>query len=358
MLVIPDRVPLAARAAVALRAALRRGEWEGWLPGERALSERLGVSRPTLRAALAELWRQGWVDVAQGRRRRILRGGGGSVRRRVVALLAPVPLEDLPAQVIFWIDRLRERLEADGWQMETHCDRACYSGRPERALELRVISANAGVWLLLRTTGRAQQWFVRRGVPCVLSGTCHEGIDLPAVDADLRAVCRHAAGLLLGRGHRRIALLMHQGGQAGDAASEVGFMEAFGGVRHAGAEAAVVRHDGSNVGVRKCLERLLRHGDRPTALIVARSAPALLVLTHLQRLGFRVPRDVSLIARDDDHFLEDTSPEMTRYRYDPMLHARRLFRMVIESAGGAPRPRQAYGMARLIEGETLGACRT
>lgn len=356
MMPAPERVPLAARAAEVLRAAIRAGEWSGWLPGERSLSERLGVSRPTLRVALGELRREGWVDVAQGRRRRILRGGGGA-QRRVVALLVPEPLEGLPAQVVFWIDRLRERLEGAGWQMETHCDRACYSGRPERALERRVGPTNAGVWLLLRTTERAQRWFVNRGVPCVLAGTCHGGIDLPAVDVDLRAVCRHAAGLLLGRGHRRIALLMHQGGQAGDVVSAAGFTSAFGGARHAGAEALVVRHDGSGADVRRCLEGLLRRTDRPTALIVARSAPALLVLTHLQRIGIGVPRDISLVARDDDHFLEHTSPELTRYRYDPSLHARRLFRLLMERAGGMPRARRLYGMARLIEGETLGICR-
>lgn len=354
MLVVPERVPLAARAAGALRAALESGEWTDWLPGERALSERLGVSRPTLRRALAELRRGGWLSVARGRRRRILRPAREAVRRRVVALLTPVALEDLPAQMIFWIDRLRERLESEGWQLELQCDRACYSGRPERALERLVISANAGVWLLLRTTRRAQQWFMRQGLACVLSGTCHEGIDLPAVDVDLRAVCRHAAGLLLGRGHRRVGLIIPGSGQAGDVVSITGFRDAFWGARGVRDGGIVACHDGTGVGVRRALETLMRRADRPTALIVARSAPALHVLTHLQRLGFHVPRDVALIARDDDHFLEHTSPEVARYRYDPKLHARRLFRLLMERANGLPCARKVYGMARLIEGETLG----
>lgn len=352
VLAVPEHVPLAARVVGALRSALRGGEWSGWLPGERALSERLGVSRPTLRAALAELEREGWVRAEQGKRRRILRGGGGP-RRRVVAMLAPEPLEGLPAQVIFWIDRLRERLDAEGWQLEMHCDRACYSGRPERALEREVGSTNAGVWLLLRTTQRAQRWFQGRGVPCVLSGTCHVGIDLPAVDVDLRAVCRHAAGLLLGRGHRRIALILHAGMQAGDVASEAGFLEAFVASGHQGAAPRVVRHDGTRAGVMRVVEGLMRHGDGPTALVVARSAPALVALTHLQRIGFRVPGDVSLVARDDDHFLEHTSPELARYRYDPALHERRVFRLLMETAQGRGAGRQVYGMARLVPGETL-----
>lgn len=351
MLAIPDRRPLAALVAEALREALRGGEWSGWLPGERALCERLGVSRPTLRLALAELQREGWVAVAQGRRRRILRGGSGG-RRRAVAMLVPEPLLGLPAQVIFWVDRLRERLDAAGWEMEIHCDRGCYSGRPERALERRVGSAKAGAWLLLRATARVQRWFGRRGVACVLSGTCHGGIDLPAVDVDLRAVCRHAAGLLLGRGHRRIGLVIHRGGQAGDVASEGGFVEAFRARCAAGAMPVVARHDGSASGLRRCIEGLVRRADRPTAMIVARTAPALLALTHLQRLGFRVPRDISLIARDDDPFLDHTSPQLTRYRYDPEIHARRLFRLLLETAAGHP-GRQVYGMARLVPGETV-----
>lgn len=353
MLVAPERRPLAVRAAEALRQAIKGGEWAGWLPGERSLSERLGVSRPTLRRALAELERQGWLSVSQGRRRRIRLPGREAVVRRAVAMLTPTPLEDLPAQIILWIDLLKERLEAEGWQFEFHCDRACYSGRPDRALERRVIPTNAGAWLLLRTTRSAQHWFMKKGVPCVLSGTCHDGIDLPAVDVDLRAVCRHAAGLFLGRGHRRICLLTPRGGQAGDVASETGFTDAFSRGHGESGGAIVERHDGTVCGVRRAIERLLKRRDRPTALIVARSAPALTALTHLQRLGCRVPGDIAMIARDDDHFLEHTSPELARYRYDPTLHARRLFRLLMERASG-PCCRRVYGMARLIDGETLG----
>ncbi len=41
------------------------------LPGERELSETLGVTRPTLREALQRLSRDGWVDIHQGKATRV-----------------------------------------------------------------------------------------------------------------------------------------------------------------------------------------------------------------------------------------------------------------------------------------------
>ena len=68
------------RVAADLTAAIRRGDYPVGtrLPAERSLATRLGVSRTTLRQALAELARGGIV------RRRVGRGGGTFVREPTV----------------------------------------------------------------------------------------------------------------------------------------------------------------------------------------------------------------------------------------------------------------------------------
>ena len=56
-----------------LIAAILNGTFppEGHLPGERELSESLGVTRPTLREALQRLARDGWVEIHQGKPTRV-----------------------------------------------------------------------------------------------------------------------------------------------------------------------------------------------------------------------------------------------------------------------------------------------
>ena len=68
---LPQRLSLVSQAADILREQLAAGLCGDILPGERALCARLQVSRPTLRAALETLRREGWLEVSQGRRRRI-----------------------------------------------------------------------------------------------------------------------------------------------------------------------------------------------------------------------------------------------------------------------------------------------
>jgi LacI family transcriptional regulator len=187
----------------------------------------------------------------------------------------------------------------------------------------------------------------------VLSGTCHAGIDLPSLDVDYRAVCRHAAGQFLARGHRRIGLLLNPPGTGGERESEIGFLEAFQGA--AEASALVASHDGTPASIRKCLDGWLRLASPPTAFLVARSLPALTVASDLARRGLRLPRDVALIARDSDHFLEYHSPSLACYHHDPDLHARRIARVAIQLARGAViRTRTIRLMPTFLKGESLG----
>lgn len=71
LITIPQRVSLVAQTADVLQKEIERGVWKGCLPGEHALCARLRVSRPTLRGALKALQRAGWIEVSQGKRRRL-----------------------------------------------------------------------------------------------------------------------------------------------------------------------------------------------------------------------------------------------------------------------------------------------
>lgn len=353
---LPKRISLVAQTAALLRHGIRDGVWTGVLPGELALCERLQVSRVTLRAALEQLQREGWCRAGQGQRRRILtpsRPRAGGVRADRVVLLSPLDLQQLPASTMFWVDALRDHLAAVGYRLEVVASHAAFSRHPARVLGTLVGESPAAAWVLYLSTVEQQRWFAGRHLPCVVSGTCHEGVGLASVDQDYAATCAHAVGLLAGRGRRQLAFLMPRSGQAGNLESERGFLEAV--ARLDGVEGRVVHHEGSVPHICQVLDRLLRLTPPVTGLLVAKPAHVTTTLTHLLRRGVLPPRDISLISRDDDPLLETLVPVVSRYHIGPAVFARRISRAVTDLVrSGVQRPRASQLMPVLIPGETLG----
>ncbi|MBM3860915.1 MAG: GntR family transcriptional regulator [Verrucomicrobia bacterium] len=354
---LPQRVSLVLQTAQLLREELQAGQWRDHLPGERELCERFQVSRPTMRGALEQLRREGRLDVAHGKRRRILaprRCVASGSWAKTISLLSPVPLRSVPPFVLCWTDLLRAHLSREGFDLQFHVSQKCFAAQPASALAALVARGPAAVWVLLRSTAGIQRWFVEQQRPCLLAGTCAAGIELPSVDVDHRAAARHAAALLWRKGHRRAALLLPSGTYGGDTETEAGFREAFTASANDPGEPLVLQHDGSVAGVESCLDVALRPPQPATAFFVARTAHVLTVVTHLLRRGLRIPEDVAVISRDDDVFLEFLTPAVTRYVSAPEKFAQRLSQAAIQLArtGFAPR-KPVRLMPAFVAGETV-----
>jgi DNA-binding LacI/PurR family transcriptional regulator len=351
---VPPRPSLITHSADFLREALLRGEWTDLLPSERTLCARLRISRPTLRAVLAQLESEGVLSAVENKKRRIL--AGGSVRHaaapsRVIALLSPVPQQAMPPFVLFWLDALRELLADGGYQLELHAGAHCYTAKPSGGLKKLTQRVQAAAWVLFRSTPAMQHWFAEHDVAAVVAGSCAEGVVLPSVDIDYRAACRHAANMLMQKGHRRIALLLPDSAHGGDMESEHGFHEALS-VKDA--SAAVIQHHETAEQVVEQLENLLRRKPAPTAFLVARSSHTLTVITHLLRSGHRLPRDFAVVSRDDDAFLDHVVPRVTRYSADAAKFAKRLSKLVLELAQtGHTSTKPVRLMPDLRRGETV-----
>lgn len=354
---LPQRVSLVAQTTAVLKEELQAGRWTRQLPGEKELCTLLHVGRVTLRSALDQLKREGWVRSSQGRRREIVG------RRRVrtsrssdrVVLLTPVRLVNLQSFTIFWIDGLREHLATEGYHLEVHEHPACYSGRPDRALESLASRLNPAAWVLSQSTARMQRWFSQRMVPCVITGSRHDGILLPSVDRDYRAISRHAAGVFLARGHRHLAFLNPGPELAGDYESEEGFKEGVEKSQRLDTECFISRHNGSVADICAKLDALLKRSPPPTAFLVSRPNHVLTVMSHLLGRGLRFPADATLISRDHDSFLDNVVPSVARYRANPSVFARTISNLVIEVVrDGIVNPKEHRMMAELVSGQTLG----
>ena len=356
MLRPPKRLSLVTQTADLLREHLVTRPAGEKLASERELGHQLGVSRMTLRAALATLAREGLIRAGQGRSRVVVKHGPRAGHRngpRDVVLLSPIPLHEIEPRVLFWIDELRDTLAKERCALQVLDYRSCYSNRPQRALEKLAARLRPSAWVLFQATPSMQAWFMARGLPTVNAGSCYEGIRLPAVDVDYRAASIHAVGRFLANGHRCLALVQPKRIFAGGLRTEAGFARA--GVT-AGPEVETVaaQHDGSVEGICATLDRLLARPRPPTAFLVCRPGNALTALGHLVQRGLRFPANAALISRDDDAFLELVVPSMARYRTDLVLFATKLAHLVLEfTAGGNPHPREHLLMPRFIPGQTL-----
>ncbi len=326
----PQRYSLLTETVRALRTAIEAGQWQEYLPAERRLCEEWQISRPTLRAAIAELAREGVVAVSHGSRTRVLREGKKEVPSALtVGLLSPEPLHAMPPFVLLWLDELRGQLAAEGHRLQVHVGRAEFGRKnPAKALASLVESFPCSAWILFQTTEAMQRWFAEQTMRSVVVGSLFPGVQLPAVDCDYRAVCRHAVGLLASRGHRRVAMLIHEPQFGGDRESEAGFQEGLLAAERRGVTGRVWHHNGSAKSIGLQIDRMLAQAGRPTAVVVARTAYALTAFSHLLRKGLRIPEDVALLCRDDDTFLDHVAPRVTRYAVNPAAFVKQVFRLV------------------------------
>ncbi|WP_414663410.1 substrate-binding domain-containing protein [Horticoccus sp. 23ND18S-11] len=355
MQTIPKRLTLVHQVEGILRDGIRSGQWSQYLPGEHELCRRLQVSRTTLRAALATLTRERWLRSARGYSRQIVKNRGlrqDSRRTGRVVLITGAPVDLMGGMPMILLDDLRQQLANAGFELEVHAGRAWLAQRPESALERLTRSRSPVASVLFSATASIQRWFMARGLPCVVVGSCHAGVTLPTIEADFFALGQHAARQFLSRGHRRIALILPALGMAGEAKMASGVLAVTGGIKDV--DVRIMEHDGTAPVLRRRLEHLLQAG-RPTTLLVAGAPYVMTVLSVLNRAGIRVPEGISVVSRDHEPYLDYIVPPLTQYAVQPARLARRLSRTVVALAQGGSAPiRSQLLVPQFIPGETLG----
>jgi DNA-binding LacI/PurR family transcriptional regulator len=361
-----DRTPLASRFAATLKEGIEEGLWKDWLPGTRELSRRFGVSRVTCDQAMRQLEHEGWVERRPSVGVRIAGRGaaGGSSKPAspaLIAIITPHPMGQMRPHVALWLDELREHLSDEGLRLIICHSPRFYRAKPEVALAANLRRHPSACWLLLMTTRETQEWFSRSGVPCMIVGTPYEGVELASVSSDLPAIGRHAARSLIAGGHRSIGLLLHRlpgimGKRisAGDQLFAAGFL-AEAEKREGAVAARVFEHEESLFGVNLALQAALAEPAPCTGLVVANSHCYLSAASLLAARGLQVPRDVSLICRDDDPFFEFIHPRPTCYRGTWELMLKAVFVQVRNIvAGKADKVRHVRLFPTFVKGASLG----
>jgi DNA-binding LacI/PurR family transcriptional regulator len=340
-IIVPRRRLLVDETAEVLRQGIRSGLWHKNLPGERPLSERFQVSRFTLRAALAHLAREGLIRIGHGRNPVIQRkppSRPAHPRTRTVALLMPEPLDYVRPLIAFWISELYRLLHDIGYRFEIYEGAQYFGKRAFQILEKQASENPADCWVLAWANRKIQRWFQSRNLPAILFGSPFPEIDLPSYDYDLRAMVRHAVGIFLAKGHRRIAYLIWDKKYPGDLLSIEGFKDAFQHHGGAGTESVIRFHQNTVESICHEMRQLFRQVRRPTALLVSHPSAVLTAMGQLATMGLKIPKDVSLISLDSDCFLDHVVPQPDRYVCNARTMTRSFFKLLL----------------RITEGKSLG----
>jgi DNA-binding LacI/PurR family transcriptional regulator len=353
---MPFRGNLVAECVRVMQLRIASGEWSKLLPGERRLAETLQVGRDTIRLALQQLERDGFLEASgAGSRRRILAAGAELAepvaRPLRIGLLAHQRLEKLPQPMLLEIDRIRDALADKDGSLQVIAPSWYEQRNPVKRLQALVEEEPCSAWMLLRSSAAVQGWFMKSRLPCLIRGYPHPGIELPHLDVDWHATARHAAGQLWRMGHRRVVILSPSEPLMGVAAAVRGATE----LGEPGFEVTVLTENGNSGGVARVLTRALHFKNPPTAILATRPRQAATALTWLATQGIRVPKDLSLITLAWEPFLDHLVPEITGYRADPEAVAKLVVRRLERLVAGDPNPGgNAWITPEVVKGGSVG----
>lgn len=343
-------------AAARMRECISAGLWRGRMPSEAVLCRELHVSRRTVRAAIAQLIREKWLR-SQGRgvpatitALQSLETPGA--QRSVVRYLSPRPKEenDHASQVVE--NAMREYLGKEGFHLEFECRPDLYQRFSASRLAALASQPDTAAWLLLHSTPVMQRWFAARGLPCVVTGSCHEGITLPNVEFDFRASCFHAFHQLLCTRGEHLVMVAPKSLNASEQASVKGFLDAA--KRFHNIKVSVTRHDGSRTGICRALDQVCDSAERPTGFLVILPEHALTTLGYLHSRGVKIPDDASLICRTSDLFLDFCIPTVAHYAIDCVKFGQSVAALAVDVIRHGPgRWRSVKLLPAFVPGQTL-----
>jgi LacI family transcriptional regulator len=358
---IPKRISLTSEVVAILEEGISDGTWRDQFPNERVLCRQLRVSRPTLRLALRELQKKGLAQIRHGKST-LIQTSSRITRRTVkrsatVGLLINIPIARIPNMVLHALMKARDSLQQAGFPSEIYVPPLPDDYSQWSVLEHFLKERSIFCSVLVGSTEEQQRWFVKNPqYPAFVMGTCARDVRLPSLDIDYRSVCRHAAGMFLGRGHRRVVFIRPARKLLGYDACEAGFLQGFETVLHKDAKGYVIRYRENPSDLAYHLDTQFKSGnDRPTGLLIAMPSDIIVALLYLLKHGFRVPEDVSIVACNSDYNIDLIEPRITHYVYPEIKYSHRLSHYMLQLLHNGSIPAEHHLiLSDFQEGDSLG----
>lgn len=341
-------MPAYRRVATALVSAIEQGRYApgSRLPAEVDLAAEFGVSRGTLRQALAALRSEGYIEAIPGRGSFITHGTPNRPerRRKVVGVVVPSVAQPYVPDLLGWIE---DELHDHGYAMlvgSSGSTREQQAGRIHRILD-EGASGLIAYPVDYEPDPALFSHLGERGFPVVLIDRHLVGVAIDAVLPDNVGGAYAAVAHLAALGHRRIAFVSTDNLTTTSVAERLqGYQQAL--VAHdipvddrlICAELPVTSRWPRDVviGVKGHAARIGRflERQRPTAVFTLHDYLAADVLEAASHLGLRVPDELALASFDDDPPATRLPVPLTAVRQPREQLGRMAARMVVERIEG------------------------
>lgn len=184
---------------------------------------------------------------------------------------------------------------------------------------------------VLRTTHGTRatcESIIAQNFPAVVVGDLVKGAESSCVCCESRTASREAVEHLVSLGHRRIAISINVVEDSDHLERLDGYREVL---RAHGIELddkLVMRAPGNRQGGSQLIRRIVTAVDRPTAIYITDPMAAIGAMNEAQKMGLRVPDDVSILGFDDTEIRHTSLPTMTAVCQDARGLGREAFRIL------------------------------
>ncbi len=270
-----------------------------------------------------------------GQRRRIATKAAKTpayTEEATIGYLCPTPTHEMFGYTIRKIAEIEHHLHQKELSFELYVRPGSFTQSPGRALRTLIAETNINTWILQQTNLQMQEWFQKHHIPAIITGTRFDGVNLPYVDVDNSAVCRHAVGLLSAKKRKSICYLKSRNALPGDIRSELGFTE---GIKAQNRSTGKIAHcRDTPEGIADKLKAIIEYTNKPDAIIMDQPSQAFCTASFLLRKGFSVPKDISLICRTESHEFQFMQPSIAHYSRNTHELAKRTAELAIKLTKG------------------------
>lgn len=166
--------------------------------------------------------------------------------------------------------------------------------------------------------------------PAVVIGDRLHGAEPSCVYCESRSASREAVEHLVSLGHRRIAISINIVEDSDHQERLAGYREAH---QEHGLEIddkLIMRAPGNRQGGSQLIRRIITSVDRPTAIYITDPMTAVGAMYEAQKMGLRIPEDISIIGFDDAELRHTVLPTMTAVCQDATGLGREAYRVLSE----------------------------
>ena len=341
--------------ASVLQGRVEGGEFApgSYLPTERKLQEDYGVSRTTVRRALASLIDAGWAEALPGRGVVAARG----FRRATSGKVAVIDNDSYVANVLH--ARMREGLQALGLEPVNLGRGAGYSMEDALRKTAEDEFMAALVWSYEGFPNAELVASVNRQLPIVALDHRLEGAECDLVTFDYERAAYDATSHLIAQGSRRIGVVGMLDMLEITHARFRGYLRAMfaHGIQPEPRDFLFVATSGHNRADPSVLESRLRSGDRPDGMLVMQDGYVAATVAAALRSGLALPGDLRIATLGDDYDVRVDGLRTTAVAFDwdgfvrealgllqnrmanlhgPPLTRRAGYRLVVRGLSGAP----------------------